>query len=324
MTSIQQQNIPGIQQTLRIVCIVCYLLLLSLASCAMPSPLFSDQRHNNTFTSSSNQPITYSKNPQDILVRTFYGGGLYGSLELGPQISIYGDGTYILDLNQQGKLETKELQQLLTTLVDTYGLLNLKRHQFVDIQDQNATYLELAINGQQRELVYGSFSNQQASRQDQDEYQRLEKALTAITEALTGPTHEYNSTNYVLLARQIFSTDISPAIPHWPLADFTLAQVAIYECGVVPPDDSRNAETACLKYTRPRNSVLLTPLQYQTIRSHLDRQGDFIEEGRSYAVILRPLLPDELPKKMLAMFGCAQASYSGVPLHDGPVPASRG
>jgi hypothetical protein len=305
---------------------LCVLLLgILLASC-MNSTSSTRQTSQHTSTiirpGSSNQPITYTTNPRDVIIRTFYGGGLYGSLSLGPDISIYGDGTYLLGINREGKLSTDTLQQLLHTIVDRYGLLTLHRQQFVDIQDQNATFLELALNSKQTEFVYGSFGNMQESMQDMDEYARLGKALTAITEALSGPTRPYTSTSVALLARQNFSPDLTKAIPDWPLSDFTLAQVATFECGLIPSDEtSRNAETGCLKYTIPNNALLLTSSQLTTIRSQLrGQQGTFSEQGIYYTVFLRPLLPDELPRKTLAMFGSAQDGFRGVPILEGKVP----
>src|SRR5438094_2464956 len=63
---------------------VCVLLLSVLLVACTTSPPSKNQPNQHTtssnITSSSpNQPITYSTNPQDVLIRTFYGGGLYGS-----------------------------------------------------------------------------------------------------------------------------------------------------------------------------------------------------------------------------------------------------
>src|ERR1700730_6962882 len=49
----------------------------------------------------ANQPVTYSTDAQDVLIRTFYGGGHAGALAFAPQISIYGDGGYILGVDQR-------------------------------------------------------------------------------------------------------------------------------------------------------------------------------------------------------------------------------
>lgn len=305
-------------------------ILFVACTTSTPSANQSNQHtaSSNITSSSPNQPITYSTSPQDVLIRTFYGGGLYGSLSFGPNISIYGDGTYILGIDRQGKLSSNALQHLLHTMIDTYGLLNLHQQQFVDIQDQNATFLELTLNGRRAEFMYGSFGNQPESTQAMDEYSRLEKALKAITETLSGSTQPYTSTSVALLAHQTFSPNLTKTVPEWSLSDFTLAQVAAYECGPIPTDEtSRNAETGCLNYIIPKNALLLTESQMKTIRAQLQGQqlGTFSEQGLYYVVFLRPLLPDELPNKRLAMFGSAQGGFQGVPLLEGkvpPVPAS--
>jgi hypothetical protein len=287
-----------------------------LAGCASPATSTTTSGRKATFQTASNQSVSYSTNPQDVLVRTFYGGGLQGTLELAPQVSIYGDGTYILNLGREGKLDSAALQQLLSTLVDKDGLLNFARRQFADIPDQDATFLELSLDGKQEELMYGSFGNIQENAQDMDAYHRLGQALSAITAALKGPMQPYRSTATALLVRQMFSPDLSRAIPTWSLSDFTLAQAAVYECGVIPPDEvGLNPETACLKYTIPQHAILLTQAQVHSIQAQLQgSQGTFTEGGLYYTVTLRPLLPDELATKTLAMFGSAQEGYIGVPL----------
>lgn len=297
--------------------LACFVLwLLTLNSCDPATLSSSNHTQNRTFTGSSAEPITYSTSPSDVLIRTFYGGGLKGSFSLGPQVSIYGDGSYILGLDRQGKLTTEELQQLLNALVNTYGLLSFSQQRFSDVQDENATFLELAFNGKQEELVYGTASS------DQDEYQRLGRALTTINETLRGPTQPYKASAVSILVHQTFSPDLHAHIPSWPLADFTLAQAAVYECGPVPHDDtSQNAETACLKFVIPEHAILLDRTQVQSIQEALTgSQGDFTEQGLYYTVFLRPLLPDETARKMLAMFGSDQEIFRGVPLLSGKVP----
>lgn len=307
---------------------VLFLLILLLSGCDLSSFQAGQQSQSSTFTGST-APITYSTGPHDLLVRTFHGGGLQGSLQLGPDVSIYGDGSYIIGLNQQGKLTTEALQQLLNTLVDTYGLLDLKRLQFADVPDQNATFLELALNNKHTELTYGTLSPQQANKQDMDEYQRLGKALTALIEALKGPLHPYNSTANALLVHQVYGIDYTRTVLYWRLPDFTLAELASYECGTPSTDyTSANSETGCLKYVIPNNALLLTSQQFQFLQQQvnctqancLQWQGIFAERGSYYNTILRPLLPDEQDTKTLAMFGSAQSSFKAVPLSQGTIP----
>ena len=308
--------------------LLCMLLLSACASLGA-----SQNKAGNTSTSSlsnagntSSQQVTYSTNPQDVVLRTFYGGGIYGALEVAPDVSIYGDGTYILGADRQGKLDDASFQGLLRTVTDTYGLLNFKRQQFSDIQDQNATFLEVTLNGKQQEFMYGSFGNQQESAQDMDEYHRLNAILTAITTALKGPTQPYKSNDVALLVHQTFGPTASALT--WPVSNFTLAQASAYECGLLPPDEtSHNLETGCLKYLIPHSVILLSASQAQAIGGQLPTQqqgplpqGLFNEGSFYYTVTLRPLLPDELPRKSVAMFGSAQSSFTAVPLLNGQVP----
>ncbi len=310
---------------IRIAFFACCLLAVQFSSCSLFSASSPQQSQKTTFTGTgASAPITYSTSPHDVLIRTFYGGGLYGSFALAPQISIYGDGTYILGLDQQGTISSDTLQHLLDTVVNSDGLLHLKRQQFLDIPDQNATFLELSLNDKQLELVYGPFGNQQESADDMDEYHRLGQALSTITETLKGPTHPYRSSSNALLVREVFRPDFNQTILFWQLDEFTLSQAAIFECGFIPQDDtSSNAETGCLKYLIPSHAQLLTASQLRTLKAQLKNQseGIFTEQGLYYEVTLRPLLPDELVNKTIAMFGSAQGSYRGVPLNQGAIPS---
>jgi len=302
------------------------LLSLQLTACSSPAvPPSSSSKHHSLPT--NNGPISYSASSNDVILRTFYGGGNLGTLEISPEISIYGDGTYILGpgLNmRQGRLSSASLDQLLHTLVDTDGLLSLNERQFYDLPDQNATLLQLMLNNKYYEFLYGQFGNLQESPQEMNEYHRLGNALTSITQALKGSLQAYNSASAALLVHQDFSPDLTQAILSWTLPDFTLAQAAIYECGPIPLDETGpNANTGCLTFTIPHAALLLTAQHLQGVSSLLNGhpQGIFSEQGLYYAVAIRPLLPDESLSNMLAMFGSRESSYIAVPLHAGPIPA---
>ena len=302
------------------------ILIILFTACDSSANTSSIKNAKQTLSISSGSTITYNTGSQNVLIRTFYGGGKLGSFEMSPEISIYGDGTFILGPGlqmQQGRLQVVVLQQLLNKLVDTYGLLKLNKQQFYDIPDQNATVLQLMLNDKEYTYLYGPFGNMQESAQDISEYQRLGKALTGITEALVGPTNEYTSQEMVLLVHQTFSPDLSHFIPYWYFQDFTLFQLSTYECGLIPPDlTGPNADTGCLTYTVPHTALLLNTQQLQQIQTllHGQEQAVFLERGAYYRVTLRPLLPDEIEQKTLAMFGSQELSYVGVSLTEGPVP----
>jgi len=312
----------------RILLIILCSLMILVTACDSNSNTSSTNNTKQTLSTSSGSTITYSSGPRDVLIRTFYGGGKLGTLEMSPEISIYGDGTYILGPGlqmRQGHLSADALQQLLNRLVDTYGLLRLSSQRFYDIPDQNATVLQMMLNGKEYEYLYGPFGNLQESAQEIDEYQRLGKALTSIGESLVGPTHNYASQEMALLVHQTFNPDLSQIILSWHFQDFTLFQLATYECGPIPPDETgTNADTGCLTYTVPHTVLLLNTQQLQEIMAllHGQVQGVFLEGRFYYSLALRPLLPDEPVQKMLAMFGSQELSYAGVSLVEGPIPIS--
>ncbi|HLX41100.1 MAG TPA: hypothetical protein VKR42_11250 [Ktedonobacteraceae bacterium] len=310
----------------------CFLFaLLLLASCSTtgttPSSSSAKSTPHSTL-STNNGVVTYSTSPQDVIIRTFYGGGNVGTLEMSPDISIYGDGTYILGPGLQmrkGKLSSNTLQQLLHTLVDNDGLLGFQREQFYDIPDQNMTLLQLNLNGKNYAWYYGQFGFLQESTQDMNDYHALGQALATITQSISGATQQYTSTKVALLVHQDFSPDLTQQIPVWTLPDFTLDAVATYECGVTPPDQTGpNADTGCLSFTVPHFAYLLAPQQVQAIQTMLKGQqvSVFFEQDTQnyYSVVLRPLLPDELLEQTLAMYGSAELTYVGIPLHSGNIP----
>ena len=320
------QSLLSRNYTLPLLAMLC-LLSLIFAACsssapAVPTPTVS----SNSTVATNNGTITYKTGPDDVLIRTFYGGGNTANLAFSPEVSIYGNGVYILGPGlqmHQGRLNTDTLQQLLHTLVDTDGLLNFSRQQFYDVPDQNATLLELTLNNKHLEFVYGKFGTLQESSHDMDEYHRLDQALTTITQTLKGQTSLYSNRSMTILVHQDFSPDLTQTIPIWSLKDLSLGQLATFECGIIPPDETGpNADTGCLTFTIPHYAFLPTAQQLTAIKTQLNGQpqGEFIEQGFYYRVIVRPLLPDELLQSTVAMFGSQELTYVGVPLHRGSVP----
>ncbi|GHO65638.1 hypothetical protein KSC_045300 [Ktedonobacter sp. SOSP1-52] len=297
------------------------LLLLALGLVACDSGTAKQKQIKTIQQAKANKQVTYSVDPQDVVIRTLYGGGLKGSLSLSPVLSIYGDGTYILGTERTGKLTPDALQQLLDALVNTYDLPDFSQKQFIDIQDLNATYLQLALNNQQTEFAYGSFGYYQPKAQELDEYTRLGKALTAINNAVNATSSQpYKASTYALLARRTFSADPQRDYPFWPLSDYTLEQAATYECGSIPPNENTpNLETPCLKFTIPSHALLLNHGQYQSLKASLNgNSGTMSEAGLYYTLTLRPLLPDETQTKALAMFGSQQTQFTPIPLAFAP------
>ena len=301
-------------------------IILLFTACDSGTNTSTSNSTKQTLSVSSGNTITYSTRSQDVLLRTFYGGGKLGTFEMSPEISIYGDGNYILGPGlqmKQGQLQPQALQQLLNTLVITYGLLKLSKQQFYDVPDQNATLLQLMLNNKVYTYLYGPFGNMPESAQDRSEYQRLGNALTSINESLVGNTHPYTSQDMLLLAHQTFSPDLTQPISTWNFQGFTLFQLSTFECGLIPTDvTGPNADTGCLTYTVPHSALLLSNQQLQQVKALLNgqQQAVFLEDGVYYSVTLRYLLPDELKQKTIAMFGSQELNYTGVPLSEGPVP----
>ncbi len=133
---------------------------------------------------------------------------------MSPDISIYGDGMFILGPGlqmQEGRMEATSLQQLLNTVVDSDNLLKLSQQTFYDVPDQNATVLLLSVNGKQYQYIYGPFGNlpESESAQALADYKSLGSAITSIQNAVQGPLHPYTSPDTALLVHQDFSPNLS-------------------------------------------------------------------------------------------------------------------
>jgi hypothetical protein len=326
MTKSSQRGSGGAQPYAAYLLALFFLLALMLTGCNSSPPPSSNRTTPHATLAANDGPITYSASPGDVLIRTFYGGGNLGTLDYSPVISIYGDGTFILGPGlqmRQGKLAANALQQLLRSLVDGDALLHLGQQVFYDVPDQNATILQISLNNKRYEFVHGPYGALGESAQAMNDYRRLGRAITSITEAIQGPTAAYNSKAMALLVHQDFSPDLAQSVLTWNLRNFTLNQLAAYECGVVPPDQTGpNGDTGCLTFTKPRYAYLPDGQELQRIKTLLkgNLQGEFVENNVYYRVALRPLLPDELLQKVVAMLGNQELSSTGVTLYSGSVP----
>jgi hypothetical protein len=291
---------------------------------------WGQSNHHQTMQTDSGRTISYSTLPQDALVRIFSGGGKVGGLELTPEISIYGDGTFIIGPGlhlMRGSLDSAQLQNLLHTLTSTDNLLLLHQQVFADIPDQNGTLLQLTLNGREYQFLSGPFGNLQESAGQMHEYQQLGNAINTVRSALDGPQRPYTSPQMALLVSETFRADFTEeqnqALPTWPPGDIVLADTALYECGSIPQDlTGPNADNGCLTYTLPRVAYLPGPRHLQAMKAILKGQQQqlFMENGGYYTVILRPLLPDEVALQQLAMYGSNSQGYMPVPLKTGAIP----
>ncbi|MGH2478717.1 MAG: hypothetical protein ACRDHW_03575, partial [Ktedonobacteraceae bacterium] len=71
------------------------MLLLCLLAFVLAACDGGNSNIHKTLQTDSGSTFTYSTRASDVLVRLFYGGGKVGTLELTPEISLYGDGTLI-------------------------------------------------------------------------------------------------------------------------------------------------------------------------------------------------------------------------------------
>src|SRR2546423_15477874 len=68
--------------------LLCMVMLLVSASSSASNASTSTPKKSQSI-STNNGTITYSASPQDVLIRTFYGGGQTGTLELRPESIIF-------------------------------------------------------------------------------------------------------------------------------------------------------------------------------------------------------------------------------------------
>jgi hypothetical protein len=310
----------------RIAALLLCLLVAFVAACTGNSA--------QTILAENGSSITYNTLPQSVLLRMFYGGGKVDPLELTPDVSVYGDGSFIIGSGLQpaeGAISNSQLQSLLHTLVNTDDLLQLQRRTFADIPDESVTLLQLTLSGKNYQFVYGPFGHLAESSQDLHAYQQLGNAITAIRNALTGSVKAYTAQKMALLVSQTFRFDFTEAqvrtIPVWHVNHLDLAQAATDECGSNPPDPTRpNADSGCLVDTAPHVAIQPDAETLHLILDLLPRslQRLFQENGNYYIVMLRPLLPDEIVQQYLAMYSSNVESYNAtlVPLQTGAIPGA--
>lgn len=306
--------------------------LLSLLFAACDSGTGKQGSPQQTMKTDSGDTISYSTQPQDVLIRIFFGGGKVGSLQLTPEVSIYGNGTFITGPGLQpreGSLSSDNLQKLLHTLTSTNNLLKLHRQVFNDIPDQNITLLQIMLNGKSSQFIYGSFNNLSESEQDMQEYKQLGNAISTIRNSLSGPTTAYTSQNKALLVYVTSRADFThTSIPAWTVSGINLADAAAYECGLIKPDPNTprtNLDNGCLTYTVPQVAILPDQQSLRLITDllHGQQQGMFMEDDAYYIIMLRSLLPDEMARQELAMYGSDIQNYTPIPLKKGSIPVSN-
>lgn len=247
--------------------------------------------------------IAHGTSPQDVLIRKIYNGGIYGSFQLGPDLSIYGDGTVIEGTTTSGKFSSTELDTLLDTLVNTSHVFTIPPVTRGSSNDNNFTNLELNFNGSQTTLGEDNGgptpgqSDQVTQKRVADVFNVIDKAVARIK------THPYQSSRLVLLARQLIPGETTSE-QHWPITDFTLARASTVVCGP-PPSSDESYSAKCLKYLAPHAAILLTPSQSAILLPLVDThlQGIFQEQGFSSIVMLRSLLPDEDMTKGVLLSG---------------------
>jgi hypothetical protein len=304
-----------------------YLLVFFLGACD-----FGQSSHRQTVQTDNGATISYSTQPQDVVVRLFFGGGKVGSLQLTPQVSLYGDGTFIMGSGlqlQKGLLSNNDLQNLLQTLINVDNLLNLQPQVFDDIPNQNTTLLQIMLNDKDYQFIYGPFGHLGESTQEMQAYKQLGNAISTIRNALTGPETSYTSQDKALLVYQTSRIDFTyvqrESILEWTVDDISLLDVATYECGLIQIDPNNprpNLDNGCLIYTVPLFAVQPDQQDLQLITALLggQQQGMFQEDKDYYVVTLRPLLPDEMAYRRLAMYGSNTQQYTPIPLTDVPTP----
>src|SRR5947207_4409095 len=106
--------------------IIFSIIIILFTACDSSANTPSINNAKQTLSTSSGSTVTYNTRPQDVLIRTFYGGGKLGTFEMSPEISIYGDETFILGPGlqiKQGRLQAVARQHLVHNLLDRNGFL---------------------------------------------------------------------------------------------------------------------------------------------------------------------------------------------------------
>jgi hypothetical protein len=241
--------------------------------------------------STSRAPVAHSTQPGQVLVQLFPSPGYLPPPETingVPIWTLFGDGTLIFQegdtstMLRQAQLSPAEVDHLLDTVVNHYQFFASSRDFYgTPLLERGTMLLTVVANGQHKTValseVEGTHPDQQTANifaiQD---FLRHQEPTTALP---------YQPEGVALVAIQARQ----PTTAIWLDGELSLAQIATLECPLVNSGSDcsgSSARQAAIKAVYgARAHALLAQLAAPTLTS---------QNGRSYQVILWPLLPDAL------------------------------
>ena len=294
-------RLPFVHRRSQWLSIIIVALTLILMGCYL-------QKASNTSAAATH----ISSNQDRIIVQLFQVPGfIYPSINGVPEWTLYEDGLLIfkpesgLDL-VQAHLSPDEVRSILNVIVrqnaffastkDAYGRL---------IPDAGSLLLSVNSNGQSKQVTLYGKPDPIVDEQT--------RHIFAIRDFLLNyhpvGTRPYTPSGVALLV--IPQQGASTNVPVWPYKDISLARTAVLECPFLPSgsincsSDSRN-KAGVLPVFGQRGLVLLQ-------RTHNGSYAFVKEQGKTYRLIVWPLLPDAFYPHKNGTFGIAvQGVNSGI------------
>ena len=251
--------------------------------------------------------IDHSTAPDDVLVRIEFEGGFtpiewtYTNI---PSFALYGDGTLVLPGAQieiypapalpaisSRRVDEPGVQAILQEALDALATIpgDLNDMRFMNVADVPTTVITVSAGGVDRTIrAYGLVEQLEPEGMPEEEYRarvRLQELVTKLgtletwlPEGSLGPEATYEASGARLFVGKYRKVDLPQEPSPWPLesalATFgdSTDDLGLYRCGVVEGSDWTTVREAASRANQ------LTP---------------WTDAGTRFAILFRPLLPDE-------------------------------
>lgn len=289
-------RLPSIHTRSQLLSIIVIALTLILMGCYL-------QKASNTSAAAVTRVSSHQK-AGHIIVQLFQVPGfIYPSINGVPEWTLYEDGLLIfkpessLDL-VQAHLSSDEVHAILNVIVRQNAFFASTKDAYGrPIPDVGSLLLSVSNNGQSKQVTLYGKPNPIVDEQTQHVF-AIRDFLLNYHPAATRP---YTPPGVALLV--IPQKEASAGTPTWPYRDISLARISALECPFLP-----SGSINCSSDSRSKAGILpifgqrgLTLLQ----RAHNGSYAFVKEQGKTYHLIVWPLLPDALYPHKNGTFGIA-------------------
>jgi hypothetical protein len=285
--------------------IIIVLLSLSLIGCA------AFKSGGTTTGSTTGTVVSSDTEAGHVIVQLFSSPGfIYPPINGVPDWTLYGNGTLIFKSAAgaglvQAQLSPDEVQHILDVIVNQNAFF-ASTQQFYGriIPDTGSLLLSVSANGQEKEVRLGLEPASSSDQQTQHVF-AIKHFLLNYHPTTVQP---YTAPGAVLLV--LAGQGSSAGTPSWPYAGISLAQVAAQECSFL----RFGTNSTCSPQTD--NNSGLFPIYGKRGQELLQQWQSGLytqvsQSGKSYQIIVWPLMPDALTPREPSARGVRASGMSG-------------